>query len=286
MPQLPGERPFSRTALAKLRDPYEVVASTFSSVHYSWLSGRGGIDRPDQRPRATRITSKHKPPQGLHVESTFNEAQREYIGLCVAGLNKLTRGEIFLSTTQLPTLTNRIEQHFLEDGSAKYLFRRSVALGTIEVFDAFGLQYPNLTPALAGMTTVAGKQGTILAVQKSGELLEFALKQQQGDTIQHLVPELAGNNFYARRNYGRADGKPLAKPLEIWCLGEAFARSIIRSAGEAALKLANVPGVGDLYSPSQNFVSAFDPWIGDQVEASVQRSLEAAQAALPNKRYL
>jgi hypothetical protein len=277
--------PVARTPMAKLHHGYEQVAAAFAVIDYSPLEGRGGITRADERPRATRVTSRRAPHPDLHVESTFDAEQREYIALCVAGLNKLTRGEVLASAKKLPTLLDRIQGRFLADGSAHGLFRQSVAESTISLFDQFGAEYPNLTPALEGMARIAGVEGAIIAIGKSGELLRVVQDERKARATQHplpdlrFVPNLTGSSFMLTHNTKQwSDELPEGGPYEIWCLGEAFARSIIRNAGDAALKLAQVPGVIEEYKPAQDN-RADDLWIRDQLDASVERSLEAARPA-------
>src|SRR5216683_5155835 len=133
--------PVSDRGITLLNSSFERVAETFSGFKSAGERGlfiqRGGIRRIDKKPRivARHYGDSQDHQSRYHIESSFNPDQLAYVGLCVAGLNKLARGGNFLhKEANLPTLSNQIQSRFLSHAGTRLRFGDSVAASTVSLF--------------------------------------------------------------------------------------------------------------------------------------------------------
>lgn len=239
----PAHHERSVNALATVQAPYETVAATFANFTQT---NRGGIQREDKKaksPRASIITaSKDYIPQkelkkDITVQSSFTDEQRPYVQASIMVLNTLAQGRLVLDNEhELPRFAHRVEKHFIEQEEKKRNFMDAVQEATVDVYADFGTYYPNLIPALAAFSRIAGIDGTGLAIYSTRYLLHDALRGLfDHNTIkEHTTQFMEPDDFIGvhRTNDQSPD-------YEIQCAGVAFARTINREAKLAALTLAN-----------------------------------------------
>lgn len=230
--------------------------------------------RPTKKPRLSPHGSAPNSVEhflGSHVESSFTDEQRAYVGLCVAGLNKLARGESLRPKAgSVLSLSEDIQARFLGDTKARMHFAQSTAESAVGLYVRFGAMYPNLTPALKAMLTAGGLSGTEIALRDTCWFLRSALHGRQVTESPHLSP------VATKWNFTRVHPTNIpAMPYEVWCPGEAAAKSIIRQAGYAAVALAAQPDAIEGYNPDYDIGS----WDFSHARRAIVHAVRDATAA-------
>jgi len=272
-----GACPVNHTGAALIRHSFEQVAAAFdgfkSNRDHAEYTPRGGHARPNKTPRAPEPTFGNcSRLPSYDVQSTFSQPQLAYVGLCIAGLNKLARGESLISGQNgMSPLKEQIQARFLGDTGSHMRFGRSVADSAVAIFDRFGELYPNLTPAMEAMGRTGGSEGADIAVGQAHRYLEIVLNGgPEALNSEHLAPGASARRFTGQHPYYADE-----RTHEVWCPGEAVGKSIIREAGKAALVLAETAGVRDRYD---SYADAYD-FVKVETDTMVAQSIQRMYAA-------
>lgn len=235
--QRSSECPRAARGIALLRHEYSQVAAAFAETCPVANNRRGGFVRPQKKPRPMP-SENPRVRTATHVESSFNESQQAYVGLCIAGLNKLARGEVLGATDAAPLpLGERIRSRFVGDTALHGQFSRSLLSSTAAVFEDFGALYPNLTPALDAMYRGGAiVDGTVLAMADVHSIY-MGMLGGVSPIYDRLGPDATGDFFTGRPSVYSPTSH------EIWCPGEAFAKTIVRQGAQAAAALVQAPEV-------------------------------------------
>lgn len=274
-----------------LHIPYEEVARAFEdfSATRAAHGERGGYitaqtprEVTDREPNSIRVV--YERPEHYRVESSFSPEQKPYIGMTIALLNILARGEQRGVTntedadSPLPTFSQRLTEHFLRQPAETASFGAAFESATLDLLEEFGRQHPNLTPALAAMMQVAGVEGLNFTKRLVRNFLKDGLNsklppESPRETLGYIADP---SNFVA----GHVVDNILE--YEVWCSGESLAKTLMRQARRSARGLARNPSIAKTYNPDQ------DPDIGrsrtnnfkDDIYATVSRmASDAAEAA-------
>jgi|GEM_PF-2489024 len=275
-----AECPHAASGIALLRHDYDQVAAAFEggvSCPLAPVERRGGYVRPKRTPRPFFPGKKTAAKAVTHVESSFTAQQQAYIGLCVAGLHKLARGEVLRTADPAPLpLSEQVQLRFLGDTATRFWFDRSLANSTAAVFEDFGTLYPNLTPALGAMYyNGAVVEGITLAITDAQYVYTQLLKGKPTQSFR-LGPD-ASSHFFT--------GRPLQQDStshEVWCPGEAFAKTILRQAGQAATALAENPEVIAVHEVLFENHSTRILEIRSAISASIENAIMRAEPTSPD----
>lgn len=263
--------PVEAAGIGLVSHSYEQVAEAFAGFkapcEYEEYRSRGGNERDNRSPRFPfdeMLASVH-PAVGYNVQSTFTNGQRAYVGVTIAGLTKLLQGEVLLPSLGVQVSFPRdIENNFCTQDAAPS-FTTAIRRSVVGLYDRFGVLYPNLTPALNAMSRTGGTEGAGIALTSSYNMLDKALRGVPVlDRIAHVAPGASARSFTSANPPHKEK-----KSHEVWCPGEAVAKGIIRSAGKAAVALADKPDVQHIYSCANENLTRERVQLRQQLEAIV-----------------
>lgn len=232
--------------------PFNQVFEAFEGFLPPDDLGRGGHRRlevkPFQEPGQVRGSAKYNPD--YHVESSFNDEQYKYVTAAVVYLSYLARGTSPASTGPVGDFSTRVQAHFLNQ-EGKPSFKHALTDSTKDLLSDFGEYHPNLLPAMWATYVSGGGRGTEIALNNSRLFLQSAIHGE-------LTQENAGLFLTPPRNafvmehplniWTFTQGRN--RDYEVWCLGQAFAHTLMSQAKRAALNLSQIPHINDSYDVS------------------------------------
>lgn len=179
------------------------------------------------------------------------------MAISIAGLNKLVRGELLVPHKEQPgRFSEKVVADVLAQDPKRISFGGAVARRVLGLYDDFGTYYPNLLPALSAMVRTGGSDGSDIAVSASENMLSAAIQGKDPlDSSEYLAAGASAYKFSIIHPYARNE-----KTHEVWCPGEAVAKSIIRESGRAALTLAAIPDITAAYG-----TPLLDPYDDDRI---------------------
>ena len=183
-----------------------------------------------------------------HVESTFNPEQYDFVVVTLGYLNALAKGKVMKPhKEQFPMLCQRIRTCFLDQTSTPS-FGKAVTDGVLDLISDFQRVYPNLVPALHAAFMVAGTLGVIQADIRAREYLMHAIDGTLTHKNKKLFQKVEHTEFIDKhpRQASTSERQPLSR-WEVWCLGEAFAQTVLMQSKEAALEISQLPALRNFY---------------------------------------
>jgi hypothetical protein len=240
--------------IAAMTAPYATLARVFEGFRLKigeyGRSKRGGEIRSDKTPKMPSEKPGDQAP-GYHVESSFSDERRAYVGATIAALNTLAQGRVISQgDSRIPDLSALIEHHFRRLPPSKARFSNAITASLVDLYTEVGQFYPNLTPALAPMLKAGGIEGTKSALTPSVHFFDQAITGEfDRNTAKAYLEKLFSRPSFRGGHSGRDSS---VNEYEIWCSGVSFGKTIMRQAQEAALRLAEDTTVRESYN------SAFD----------------------------
>lgn len=225
--------------LRLLDTPYSQVASAFEGFAdaFNERGTRGGYEIPmphkpitGDNPYHTHNTRGTSPT--YHRETSFSPEQRPYVGITIAALTILARGEYRSTGGETgpppPRFSERIDKYLQEqDPDAKVNFELAFDYALLDLLQDFGRQYPNLTPALSAILHAGGFQG--LAVTSTHAWIRF-YKLFEGDPpptddIRKKLGSIAQPaDFVGAHVVGEQ------VEYDVYCSGRALATALLKQA--------------------------------------------------------
>lgn len=229
-----------------IKDPYEQVARVFEGFTMrpprdftSHDALRGGV--PTGRcVRRVQNGDGNPHPSAKLVESSFTEPQNEYVRITFEALTKMAKGKVYGEPDEtVKPFHERVLEH-LQTGD----FHEAIYTSTVGLYEDFCDRYPNLMPAFDAIHTAGGLIGiATLIPQTTLDVFnspECPIKRSKKDLIEMFTQE-----------HGPEDSLSAIdpQPYQVWCAGEAFAKTLIRESHEAAIQ-AQKEGLNPRYPAS------------------------------------
>jgi hypothetical protein len=263
-------------------DPYEQVTKAFEGfVSPTELKHpRGGIERIGKKPLGSAIPQHNKDQFSphYHVEMSFTEEQRSYVVTVLSLMGTLATGKVLghpeIST---PSLAERIEENYKRRvGNGR--FYAAVLKSDLDLLEEFKDRYGNLKPAVDALLRVAGAEGMSTAISNCTDFAYDAelLQSTEEQLINHDKLTDRTNFVIAHPlNLGPID---FSLKYEVWCSGEAFAKTLISQAAKAGVSLAKGTHLLDGFPP-QTGIEGFDDSIITAIRMKVKHLVEDASLA-------
>lgn len=258
----------TETLRTKLGTPaFAQMDTLFSEVH----KPRGGHIR-DMIPQLPETPDELHVP-GYHVEMTWTPDQLEYVEVAFGYLADLAKGhavvqrELGPTKVQTDTLAQRIERQFSQTATqpGEIHYGHVLTDAVVELLQVFGEYYPTWTPVMAAAFTIAGGEGTKIAINES---VHFLINALQGTLNADNVHTYLNHLVFRHDRFGTEHPGLGYQPqeYELWCSGESVAKIIMDSARVAAVQIAQLPDIRARYNPD------WDEGISGYVHAQSQKT--------------
>ncbi len=202
--------------------------------------GRYKIDRTPSHEPGTR-DQNHEYAADYHVESDYNPAQYELIGVTMGCFNLLVNGAApqFSPREMLPFSSRIVENFIAQDGDPS--FTQALYESSLNLCSDFKVCCPNLMPAFKIIMENGGATGFVRTLTPMRMALDFALDGSLTEDNKRTFWSMHHSFFVAEFPITMLGSYPFREEFltsESLCPAEGFVQSIVLEAKKAALELA------------------------------------------------